>query len=74
MVFCHHRLSFKPENFDLTTTFNIPKQSVEDMLRKGCDFLGAPNSITKVASMDKYGRSVPSDDVVSLLIIKPRFK
>ena len=46
MVFRHHRLPFKPENFDLTAKFNIPKESVEDMLRKACDLLDAP----KVAS------------------------
>ena len=69
MVFRHHRLPFKPEDFDLTAKFNIPKESVEDMLRKACDLLDAPNSIMKVASMDECVRSVQSDDGVSPLII-----
>ena len=73
MVFRHHRLPFKPEDFDLTTKLSIPTERVEDMFR-GCDLLDTLNSITKVASMDERIRSVRSDDDISLLIIKPSSK
>ena len=69
MTLRHHRLPFKPEDFYLTAKFNIPKESVEDMFRNACDLLDAPNSITKVASMDERVRCVRSDDGVSPLII-----
>ena len=69
MVLLHHRLPFKPQDFDLTAKFKIPKESIEDMFRKACDLLDAPYSITKVASMDERVRSVRSDDGVSPLII-----
>ena len=68
MVFRHHRLPFKPEDFDLTEKFNIPKESVEDMFRKACDLLDLPNSITKIASMDECVRSVQSDGVSPLTV------
>ena len=69
LLFRHHRLPFKPEDFDLTSNFNIPKKTAEDMFRKACDLLNAPNSITKVASMDERVRSVQSDDGISPIII-----
>ena len=47
MVFRHHRPQFKPENFDLTTKFNISKESVEDTCRTACDLLDGPNSSRK---------------------------
>ena len=74
MVLLHHRLPFKPQDFDLTAKFKIPKESIEDMFRNACDLLDAPYSITKVASMDERVRSVRSDDGVSPLIITPSSK
>ena len=44
------------------------------MFRQACDVLDAPNSITKVASMDERVRKVRSDDGVSPLIITPSSK
>ena len=74
MALRHHRLPFKPKDFDLTAKFNEAKESVEDMFRQACDVLEAPNSITKVASMDERVRKVRSDDGVSPLIITPSSK
>ena len=74
MTLRHHRFPFKSEDFDLNATFNIPKESVEDMFRIECDLLHATNSITKVASMDEQVGSVRSDDGVSPLIITPSSK
>ena len=74
MALRHHRLPFKPKDFNLIAKFNEPKESVEDMFRQACDVLDAPNSITKVASMDERIRKARSDDGVSPLIITPSSK